>query len=327
MNKQCHKLNWYKKSAYNNYDAILPNQDFFNPKPDFLKFLKQLVGSKVVVECGAGNGLLTKKMKEININVLPIDLFDRDSDFLAVKQDATTFKYPKNGIALIARPNRGNWIHDTILQAIYSDSFVVYIGLPEHLDEDVHELATSHPNVLQVAEIYKNAGEDGEVAFKISKKGDKSTNDEANTGTKHFLVKYQAARDLFFTSWFEDGGNKWIGFSGGWVPKSPKDTVLEEQFANDIHELDWKKTTIYKPDSRAGWLGRDGTFIGCDSQDHDLVADLILNKSVHELEKTGWVRIYDENSWVLSPDQPNLRLTPEQKNYLSFHGHKVSDTD
>lgn len=325
MNKQYNKLNWYKKSAYDP-TTILPNQDFFNPKPDFLKFLKQLVGSKVVVECGAGNGLLTKKMKENNINVLPIDLFERDSDFIAIKQDATTFKYPKNSVALIARPNRGDWIHSTILQAIFNVSFVVYIGLPEHIDEDVFELSSLYHNVLQVAEIYKNAGEDGEIVFKISKKDTKPINNE-NTGTKYSLVKYQAARDLFFTSWFEDDGNKWISFSGGWIPKSPKDTVLEEQFANNVHELDWKKTTIYKPDSDAGWLGRDGTFVGCDSRQHDLVADLILNKSVQELEETGWVRIYNKNEWTLSPGQPQIRLTPEQKNYLSFHGYKVEDAD
>ena len=310
-------------------DIVLPGQDFFKPNPDFLKFLKQLVGSKTIVECGAGNGLLTKKMKEIHINVLPIDLFNRDSNFISLKQDATTFKYTKNSIVLIARPNRGEWIHNTMLQAIKTSSLIIYIGLPTHLSEDVFEFANLYPNIVQFTEIYKNAGEDGEVCFKISNKENKSISmgHESNTGTKYYLVKYQAARDLFFTSWFEDGGDKWLSYTGSYMPKSLEDTVLEEQSTNDIHDLDWKKTTIYKPNSNAGWLGRDGTFIGCDSQEHDLVADLILNKSVAELEKTGWVRIYDKDNWSLSPDQPHLRLSPEQRNYLSFHGHHITDND
>lgn len=139
---------------------------------------------------------------------------------------------------------------------------------------------------------------------------------------EYYLVKYEAAKDLFLTSWYEDGGNKWITFSGGWNPKSDKNTVLETQEAKDIHELDWKKTSIYRPDMRCGWLSREGTFYGCGSQDHDLIADLILNKSVGELEKEGWVRIWIDEEWTCQ-----TRLSQQQYDYLSNNGYKLKESD
>jgi hypothetical protein len=304
-----------------NYDIVLPGQDFFNPNPDFLIFLKQLVGGKLVIECGAGNGLLTKKMEEVGINVLPIDLFKRDSGFISIKEDATKFKYPKNGIALIARPSRGDWIHDTILQALNTVNFVLYIGIDSHLEDDVQSLDSLYPNIMNVEKIYDNAGKDEEKVFKISKK------QEVTAGDKYYLVKYQSARNIYDISWFEDGGNKWINFNGGWSPKSNTNVILEEQIASDMRELDWKKTSLYKPNSDSGWLDRNGKFTGCDSRMHDLIADLILNQSVAELENQGWVRIYGKDSWVLPSGRLNIRLSPAQRNYLSSHGHHISDDD
>lgn len=297
-----------------NPDAILPNHAFFDPTNKFITFIKSLCRGKLIVDCGCGNGCFSTKLKNAGHVVLPIDLYPRGNDFEYVQADTTTFKFPPNSVPVIARPNRGDWIEDTIKNALAFVPYVLYIGLKKHLDEDVFSLD------MECEMIYDDAGNDGEVVYQISKT--KIEKEERYMKTKYFLVQYQAAKDVFFNSWFEDGDNKWIGFTGGWTPKSPKDKILETAEVEDIHELDWKKTSIYRPNSSCGWLSRDGTFYGCDYQAHDLIADLILKKPVGDLEKEGWVRIWSESDFACQ-----IRLSADQRNYLSLKGHAIKDTD
>lgn len=144
---------------------ILPDQAFFIPNPDFLQFLKSETSGKTLVDCGCGNGHLTSKLRELGCNVIPIDLCYRENCYNHIIHNATTFQFPENSVAIIARPNRGNWIYDTMVRALESASYVVYIGLKSHLDEDIFSL-----NSLDFCceKIYDGAGKDKEVVYKIS---------------------------------------------------------------------------------------------------------------------------------------------------------------
>jgi hypothetical protein len=293
------------------YSIVLPAQDFFIPSNDFLKFLKNEIGYKTVIECGCGNGLLSSKLNQLlGEKIISIDISQRDTDFFYILDDATTFNFPKNSIVIIARPNRGDWILKTIENALKTCDYIIYIGLEKHLEEDIYSLNFPY------TEIYKDAGRDKEIVYKITK------NTSRNMKTKYYLVEYMAAKNTFFKSWFEDEEDRWINFSGSYMPKSKKDKILEEKEIEDIHDLDWKKASIYKTDSRCGWLSRDGKFIGCSSQDHDLIADLILNETIEELEKQGWVRIWIDETFICQ-----IRLSAEQRNYLLYNGYKVEDND
>jgi len=152
--------------------------------------------------------------------------------------------------------------------------------------------------------------------------------------TEYFLVKYQAARDIFFVGWFEKKGENWVVTSGGRFLQSYKDKILETQEANDYHELDWKKTSVYKPESDAGWLDREGNFYGCNSRQHDLVADLFFNKTIGELTRMGWIRVYDKEQWSCDWNEGSdienglpTRMTQAQYDWLISHGHKVHESE
>jgi len=142
--------------------------------------------------------------------------------------------------------------------------------------------------------------------------------------TTYFLVQMKHGNDsqIIMTSWYEDDGDKWQNYMGGWCPKSDNDIVLKTQEAEDIHELDWLKTSLINDKGTSGWLNRSGRFYGCNSQAHDLVADLVFNKSVKEMEYEGWVRIYDETAFACMKS-----MSPEQRNYMLDKGYKLVDSD
>lgn len=293
--------------------ATLPASLFFNPTNNFLDWSVQNLKGHPLIDCGAGIGRLSKLLKDKHLNILPIDLFARDNPEITVLlMDSTSFKFPKNSIAIIARPSRGDWIEDTINQALKTCSFVLYIGIQEHIEEDIESLKN-----LKVEKVFENAGDENEIVYKISK-------GETNMKTTYCLVQMHPCADprIVMTSWYEDDGDKWQNYMGGWCTKSDKDIVLETQEAEDIHELDWLKTSLINDKEISGWLNRSGRFYGCNSQAHDLVADLVFNKSVQEMEDEGWVRIYGETAFACMKP-----MSPEQRNYMLDKGYKLVDSD
>jgi len=252
-------------------------------------------------------------LKDKHLNILPIDLYARDNPEATVLiYDSTSFKFPKNSIAIIARPNRGDWIEDTINHALKTCSYVLYIGIQEHVEEDIESLKN-----LKVEKVFENAGDDEEIVYKISSR-------IKNMKTTYYLVQIHPCADprIVKTFWHEDDGDKWQNYMGGWCAKSDKDIVLETHEAEDIHELDWLKTSLINNKETSGWLNRSGRFYGCNSQAHDLVADLVFNKSVQEMEDEGWVRIYDKTAFACMKS-----MSPEQRNYMLEKGYKLVDSD
>jgi len=294
---------------------ILPSQVFFNPNQEFLTWAKKNLRGNILVDCGAGIGRLTNQLLKNGLNALAIDINEREeSETLIIREDSTSFSFPYNSIAIIARPNRGDWIQDTINHALKVCKYVLYIGIEKNIGEDIESL-----NNLHVEKVFDNAGDDKEFVYKISKDEIK----EKDMITYH-LVQMTHGNDskIVMSGWYEDDGNRWKNFNGGWCDKSPTDKILETQDAEDIHDLDWTKTNLVDKNSKSGWLDREGKFTGCQSRNHDIVADLVFNKTVTELEKAGWVRIYYIDEWAC-----DMRMSVEQRNFMSTNGYLLRDHD
>jgi len=292
----------------------LPNNIFFKPSPAFLKWAAINLKRKIVIECGAGVGHLSKLLQDQGINVIPIDLHTRDNPETDVlKLDSVDFKYPSNSISIIARPNRGAWIRKTIDNALMHSSYVLYIGLKKHEKDDIAPLRDTY----KVEQIMNDAGKENEILFKIQQE-----RKCVMENTTYCLVKIRIANKLYGTYWYQDGGDRWLNFAGGFCPKDDTDKIIETAEAEDVSDLDWLKTDMVDERNDAGWLSRSGRFYGCNSTMHDTVADLVFNKTVKEMEDTGWVRIYNKTEWVCL-----RRLSPEQRNVLSEKGFVVRDDD
>jgi hypothetical protein len=293
----------------------LPYNVFFSPTDEFLKWAKGYIRTHMVIDCGAGSGHLSANLKKYGMNVLPIDIYQRNKcDTPVIFSDSTTFNFPSRSIAIIARPNRGIWIRKTIDHALETTSAVLYIGIEEHYDEDLMPLLDDG---YAVQALFNNAGKDGEGVFEIRKGGKKMSNKRT-----YCLVKYEICKNIFSVSWFEDGGDRWNNYAGGYCPKCKKDEILQTCKAEDIYELDWTLTDIINNKWDSGWIDRNGKFYGCNSRMHDTVVDLVFNKTVQEFEDTGWVRVYSKSEWVC-----RKRLSADQRNTLSRKGHIVRDDD
>lgn len=138
---------------------------------------------------------------------------------------------------------------------------------------------------------------------------------------KYFLVKPGGQKKPAKSYWMTDNGESWVEV-GRCRPrdKHDKDEVLEIISEAHFTLLDWRKTPYYNPEASSGWLSREGRFYGCPTNCHDVLAWCVLGIKVPELERLGWVRIYSENWYVCQ-----MRLSAEQGNWLSLHGHKVTD--
>lgn len=131
--------------------------------------------------------------------------------------------------------------------------------------------------------------------------------------------------------WVRDVGSEsyWVNMVGGMFPKSKCDTILDTKVVEDPEELDWSVTGFLVTDTACGWLSPEGKWYGCTYENHDLIADLILKRPRRELDREGWVKVYGRKS--NSPGgyswECERRLTPEQRNWLSYEGHTVRDSD
>lgn len=139
----------------------LPNIVFFDPKEDFLSWVKKQ-GLRVV-DAGAGVGRLCKRLNEVGVPVIGIDANERDNpEFTVHPMDAVTFPYNKGQLVILARPNGGDWIEYTMSVALRKGARVVYVGLEKNYDRDL-----TIPG-LKFTKVVVDAGEDGEEAWEVT---------------------------------------------------------------------------------------------------------------------------------------------------------------
>lgn len=134
--------------------------------------------------------------------------------------------------------------------------------------------------------------------------------------------------------WAEKVGEKLFNRQGGWQPMDFEiNKILETVAAVRFEDLDYTKTTLVDFNGEdAGWLDRNGKFYGCDPEAHDEVAIYYLKRSVEDLERSGWVRVWGPpgsqgglcwKDWVMVAY--GVRLTAEQRNWLSRRGHSLEE--
>lgn len=310
-------------------EIVLPNQVFFKPTKAGLKFLiKHFKCTETVIEVGCGKGDLCKALKEGGVEIMGIDLYAREKQsFPVLHIDATKFPYPIGSKVIIARPNRGDWYLEVVKTALESGvKEVIYIGIDKHIGEDIEYLCDFD---FRVKKLLSNAGEDGEQIWSI--KGESEMKK-----TKYYLITWGHGDLEMGPGWFKKLGGWWVNTSGGKMPITDKEKVLRDAEVEDSYDLDWEPVLI-KPGAGAGWLDRKGNFWECTTEDHDRVAELVLRKSVEELEKTGWVRVdYSPEVVCRVPEQGdgwrlsyNFHggLTAEQRNWLLNKGYVVGDNE
>ena len=136
-------------------NMCLPAQIFFEPNVVFSKWIKDF---PKVIDCGAGVGHLGK----LYPNVLGIDICDRDkTESTVLFEDATIFSFPKDSIAIIARPSGGDWINDTVENAWNQGIRIFYIGLPKNYERDLTD--------FKATLILECVGEEGEQLWEFKR--------------------------------------------------------------------------------------------------------------------------------------------------------------
>lgn len=99
-------------------------------------------------------------------------------------------------------------------------------------------------------------------------------------------------------------------------------------FANKLENR--KKTTEYQRllensinnNFSQGWIDPQGKMYYCEYTDHDAFIHIVLGKTVKEIEKLGWLRIYNGLQCVI-----DKRITQSQANALRNMGVDVNDED
>lgn len=90
-----------------------PKEVFFKPTDKFIKFIKEQ--NRGVIEFGAGSGYLGSKLIEQGIGYIGYDTVRRDNYFSPVViTDALTVALQQDKIVVIARPNEGVWVEQSI---------------------------------------------------------------------------------------------------------------------------------------------------------------------------------------------------------------------
>jgi hypothetical protein len=146
------------------------------------------------------------------------------------------------------------------------------------------------------------------------------------------LVKFSKNE---YPNWWELEGDTLYNMAGGHCTVTKNVEIIETVEVEDFDDLDYSKTALCSApdDSMDGWLEPNGKYYPVNYGGHDGFAEMILKKSVRELEEGGWVRCHNKNIHSKKPyfifklGWENGRLTAEQRNALSKRGFNVEDWD
>ena len=288
--------------------AFLPNNIFFEPKPAFFEWLDTLTDEKTVIyDCGAGTGRLSRELRLRDKTVVGIDLIPRDGQETTIEIcDATTYRFARNSIVLVARPCHGSWVEGLIRQACKRGvNEILYIGLTKNVKNDLGELY--HLFKKECSKVGKN----GEHVWRLQYK--------SNYGITE-LRRYCLLKQYEDVYWVEDAGARWENYSGGWQSKASIDVIKETTVAMGFEDLDWAKTSLINNDYDSGWLSPGGRFYGCRTQNHLMIARLITGMA--HPDEVGWCKLNGKNC----PDGfdyfHTIALTEAQTIWLDKNGYR-----
>ena len=146
---------------------------FFQPTNEFVQWLKEYAGDRVVVEIGCGDGLLIAKMNEAEMKCIGVDLyypFNIETEIEVPKsmnilygfagEDCELIK-DKRSLIVIARP-----CHDGFPSRVAKNKAegveMLYVGLERNIDEDLYGKLT-HTKI----ELPFKVGKEDEVVLSL----------------------------------------------------------------------------------------------------------------------------------------------------------------
>lgn len=142
----------------------LPNLRFFEPTKAFVPLIRKTAAKRLIIDCGAGVGHITKLLQDNGIRACAIDTTERDDPACEVAPlDAMLFPFNQDMIALIARPCGGSWIRGTFEQAISRGADVIYVGVSRNFERDL----TGIPYTVTL--LRKHVGKERETAYLVTK--------------------------------------------------------------------------------------------------------------------------------------------------------------
>lgn len=120
--------------------------------------------------------------------------------------------------------------------------------------------------------------------------------------------------------WWKIDGDRLYNFRGGWhcYTPSPNDIIIEADSWDDV-----PMNYLLNDSAITGWIAPDGTFYGCDAEEHELIAERVLKMSETMLEDQGYVKIFRNPGYLI--------YTMRQKGYnistYEFVGARTRLTD
>ena len=111
----------------------------------------------------------------------------------------------------------------------------------------------------------------------------------------HEYLYYDNGKTIDNGYW-EIDGDRLVNACGGWHPydPSPDDEIIE----SDWDYINWLRAKDAISDKyTTGWIAPDGTFYGCDYQNHHYVAEY-LDMTETMMENKGYIKIYLNPIWT-----------------------------
>lgn len=289
------------------------------------KEIHNLSKGKLIVDCGCGEGLFEKHMKELfpHQSILSIDIRISDSALInnILHINCLELQVHEGMLPVFIRPCHSNFVSDFIEKNKSKVSQILYIGLKENIAIDLGD--------LEYTIISDWVGQDGEQIYQI--KGERYIEGELmNTYRRVFdrSVAEHCGKNVnemtledknHESSWYLYSDNKKINRVGGYNFIRETDEVLEEVEAEDFEDLDWTNTFLNNPNEKCGWVSPDGKFYGCKSMDHINCIELVCKLSMSQAEKLGWAHLYYDKTYYCEK-----QLTIEQARTLSEKGCELA---
>ena len=122
---------------------------------------------------------------------------------------------------------------------------------------------------------------------------------------------------------YNNYGEIWVNLRGGWCMVQKDDEIIDTVECPDEDTfVDMYRKDVYsyliKKNSDLGWLSPQGDFYGCSYAGHDELANLYFDKTDMEMEKEGWVKIF-QSVEIGEPVYCQKMLTMQQRVWIEDH--------
>jgi len=113
---------------------------YFHPTPQFIRWMLEHHGSKLIYDVGSGMGHVAKALAKVGMQVTAIDLEPRaHSEFPVIEADSTAYSFEEGSVVMLCRPcHEDGFVRETILNALNKGvRAIVYVGLQRNVRHDL----------------------------------------------------------------------------------------------------------------------------------------------------------------------------------------------